>query len=121
MASSLRAGIAAVSPARAAAICLGDMPRLTPAHLDALIAAFTAADADRAIIVPAHERKRGNPVIWGRAHFAALGELGGDVGARSLLERNLADVRTVALDDAILVDVDTPDALQALKSSSQNS
>jgi len=121
MASSLRAGIAAVSTARAAAICLGDMPRITPAHLDALIAAFTAADDDRAIIVPAHERKRGNPVIWGRAHFAAIGELGGDVGARSLIERNLADVRTVALDDAILVDVDTPDALQALKSSSQNS
>ena len=121
MASSLRAGIAAVTTARAAAICLGDMPRITPAHLDALIAAFTAADDDRAIIVPAHERKRGNPVIWGRAHFAAIGELAGDVGARSLIERNLADVRTVALDDAILVDVDTPDALQALKSSSQNS
>ncbi|HET9993657.1 MAG TPA: NTP transferase domain-containing protein [Kofleriaceae bacterium] len=121
MASSLRAGVAAVANARAAAICLGDMPRVTAAHLDALIAAFSAAADERAIIVPAHERKRGNPVVWGRAHFPAIAELAGDVGARSLIERNLADVRMVALDDAILVDVDTPDALQALKSSSQNS
>jgi molybdenum cofactor cytidylyltransferase len=121
MASSLRAGIAAVANARAAAICLGDMPRVTAAHLDALIAAFTAADDDRAIIVPTHERKRGNPVVWGRAHFPSIAELTGDVGARSLIERNLADARMVALDEGILVDVDTPDALQALKSSSQNS
>jgi molybdenum cofactor cytidylyltransferase len=121
MASSLRAGVAAVAGARAATICLGDMPRVTPAHLDALIAAFSAADDDRAIVVPTHERKRGNPVVWGRAHFPAISELAGDVGARSLIERNLAEVRMVALDEAILVDVDTPDALQALKSSSQNS
>jgi molybdenum cofactor cytidylyltransferase len=122
MASSLRTGVAAAEGARGAMICLGDMPRITAVHLDALIAAFTAADDDHAIVVPTFERKRGNPVVWGRAHFAAIDQLTGDVGARSLIERNLADVHLVALDDpAILVDVDTPDALQALKSSSQNS
>jgi molybdenum cofactor cytidylyltransferase len=92
------------------------MPKITSAHLDVLLGAFAAADDDRAIIVPTFERKRGNPVVWGRAHFAAIGELGGDVGARSLIERNLADVRLVGLEDAaILVDVDTPDALAALR------
>jgi molybdenum cofactor cytidylyltransferase len=122
MASSLRAGVAALSDARAAMICLGDMPKLTPEHLDGLIHAFNAADDERAIVVPTFERKRGNPVVWGRAHFAAIGELAGDVGARVLIERNLADVRMIAVDDsAILVDVDTPEALYALKSSSQNS
>ena len=116
MASSLRAGIAAVRDARAAMICLGDMPKLTSEHLDALLGAFAATDDDRAIIVPTFERKRGNPVVWGCAHFAAIGELGGDVGARSLIERNLADVRLIGLEDpAILVDVDTPDALAALR------
>jgi molybdenum cofactor cytidylyltransferase len=116
MASSLRTGVAAADGARGAMICLGDMPRITSAHLDALLAAFTAADDDRAIVVPTFERKRGNPVVWGRAHFAAIDQLTGDVGARSLIERNLADVHPVALDDsAILVDVDTPDALQTLR------
>ncbi|MEO8552459.1 MAG: NTP transferase domain-containing protein, partial [Kofleriaceae bacterium] len=70
MASSLRIGVAAAAGARGAMICLGDMPRLTAGHLDALIAAFTAADDDHAIVVPTFERKRGNPVVWGRAHFA---------------------------------------------------
>ncbi|MFT3697021.1 MAG: NTP transferase domain-containing protein [Kofleriaceae bacterium] len=116
MASSLRAGVRAVEDARGAMILLGDMPKITSAHLDALIDAFSAAADDRAIVVPTFERKRGNPVVWGRAHFAAIDALTGDVGARSLLERNLADVRMVALDDeAILVDVDTPAALAALK------
>ncbi len=118
MASSLRAGVTAAAGARGAMICLGDMPKLTAAHLDALIGAFASADDERAIVVPTFERKRGNPVVWGSAHFAAIGELVGDVGARALIERNLADVRMLALEDAaILIDVDTPEALAALASS----
>ncbi len=116
MASSLRMGVAATANARAAMICLGDMPRITATHLDALIGAFTSADDDRAIIVPTFERKRGNPVVWGCVHFHAITELVGDVGARAVIERNLADVRMVPLDDAaILVDVDTPEALAAVR------
>jgi molybdenum cofactor cytidylyltransferase len=116
MASSLRAGIAAVSDAAGAIVCLGDMPRVTAAHLDALIDAFDDAHAADAIVVPTCERKRGNPVVWGRGHFAAIGELAGDVGARALIEQHPGDVRAVALDDpAILVDVDTPEALAALR------
>ncbi|CAN5594634.1 molybdopterin-binding/glycosyltransferase family 2 protein [soil metagenome] len=116
MASSLRVGVTAAAGARAAMICLGDMPKLTANHLDALIDAFAAADDDRAIVVPTFERKRGNPVVWGCVHFGAITELVGDVGARALLERNLADVRMVPLDDAaILVDVDTPEALAAVR------
>ena len=115
MASSLRAGIAAVGDAAGAVICLGDMPRVTAAHIDALVDAFDAARDDRAIVVPTCERKRGNPVLWGRHHFAAIDELAGDVGARALIDRNPGDVHTVALDDAaILLDVDTPDALAEL-------
>ena len=116
MASSLRVGVRAAAGARAAMICLGDMPRLTATHLDALISAFTTADDDRAIVLPIFERKRGHPVVWGCAHFGAITELAGDVGARALLERHLAEVRMVPLDDAaILVDIDTPEALAAVR------
>jgi molybdenum cofactor cytidylyltransferase len=115
LASSLRAGVSAVANARAAMICLGDMPRITAAHLDALATAFVGADDDRAIVVPTFQRKRGNPVVLGRAHFAAIGELAGDVGARPLLERNASHVVSIAFDDAaILLDVDTPEALANL-------
>jgi molybdenum cofactor cytidylyltransferase len=117
MASSLRAGIAAVGDAAGALVCLGDMPRVTARHLDALIASFEAAHDDGAIIVPTCERKRGNPVLWGRRHFASIAALGGDVGARALIEQAANEVVWLAIDDpAILVDVDTPAALSSLRS-----
>lgn len=118
MSTSLRVGVAAIEalPAvDAAVICLGDMPRVIAAHLDAVIAA--ARDAgDSAIVVPTCERKRGNPVLWPRRYFAEIGALTGDVGARALIERHADDVHLVAIDDpAILLDVDTPAALAALQ------
>jgi molybdenum cofactor cytidylyltransferase len=115
MSTSLRAGVAALgddSQIAGALICLGDMPRVQALHLDAIIAAATD---DVQIVVPTHERKRGNPVLLRRALFAEVLELEGDVGARALIERHTDHVRWLAIDDpAILVDVDTPGALEAL-------
>jgi molybdenum cofactor cytidylyltransferase len=115
MSTSLRVGLDAAGPVDAALICLGDMPRLRASHFDAVIDAAGAGDpAD--ILVPTHDRKRGNPVLWPRRYFAEISELSGDVGARSLLERHADHVRLVAIDDpAILVDVDTPAALAELR------
>ena len=115
MSTSLRAGVAAAGPVDAALICLGDMPRLTADHFDALIDAFRAGDPDE-ILVPTHDRKRGNPVLWPRRYFAEIATLTGDVGARALLERHADHVRLIATaDSAILVDVDTPAALAELR------
>jgi molybdenum cofactor cytidylyltransferase len=115
MSTSLRAGIAAAGEVPAALVCLGDMPRLEARHLDAVIDAFRAGDPDQ-IIVPTADRKRGNPVLWPRGYFAEIAALGGDVGARALIDRHADQVRLVAIDDpAILVDVDTPAALAELR------
>ena len=113
MAGSLKAGLAAL-PARSAGvlILLGDMPLVTTATLDALIAAFEAGGADA--IVPTYQGRRGNPVLIGRALFPAMTRLEGDQGARRLLEGR-DTVRALAVDDpGVVVDVDTPDALRAL-------
>ena len=112
MASSIAAGIAAcAADADGALICLGDMPRVTSAHLARLVAAFAGPSS---IVAPTCHGRRGNPVLWGRDHFAALAALAGDTGARALLATHA--VTWIALDDpAILVDVDTPDALAALR------
>ena len=113
MSTSLRAGLLAVGPADAALICLGDMPRLAGHHLDAVIAAH---QGDETIVVPTFERKRGNPVLWPRRYFAEMAALAGDVGARALIERHAEHVLLLPIDDpAILVDVDTPAALAALR------
>jgi molybdenum cofactor cytidylyltransferase len=118
MASSLRVGIARVTDADAAVVCLGDMPQVTGAHIDHLIAAFEPTSAP--IVVPTHQRKRGNPVLWSRRFFAEIAELRGDVGARSLLDRYADQIYLLTLDDpAILMDVDTPQALDLLRQPSR--
>lgn len=115
MASSLKAGLAAVPDTSAAAlIALGDMPLIRPELIDRLLNAL-AGEASAKAVVPIGEGRRGNPVILTRALFDAVLRLEGDVGARALLEAAGGDVVEVLLDDAgVLLDVDTPQALQAL-------
>ena len=114
LSSSLASGVAAMSGVDGVLICLGDMPRITPAHLDRLIAAFDP-ERGRSICVPTCRGKRGNPVLWSAAYFAEMRALAGDVGARHLMGEHGDEVHEVAIDDeAIFVDVDTPDALSAI-------
>ena len=115
LSTSLKAGLAALpEDADGVLVCLGDMPLVGPAHLDKLIAAFNPVEG-RLICVPTHDGKRGNPVLWARRFFAEMAGLSGDVGARGLLERHADAICEVAMSDAgVLLDVDTPAALDAL-------
>lgn len=112
MASSLKAGLAALPPDVAGvAACLGDMP-LAPAAIDRLIAAFDPAGG-RDVVAPTRGGRRGHPVLWGRAYFGAIGELSGDVGARGLLSSCADRLVLVETDDeGVLFDVDTPEDLE---------
>ena len=115
LSASLKAGIAAL-PAEVAAVlvCLGDMPLVTGRVLDRLIAAYDP-DEGRAIVVPLHQGRGGNPVLWDRAIFPEMLALGGDAGARSLLARHAERVAEVeAGDDSVLRDFDTVDSLATL-------
>jgi molybdenum cofactor cytidylyltransferase len=115
LSASLKAGIAAVPENAAAAIvCLGDMPLVTGRIIDRLIAAYDA-DEGRAIVVPTHQGRAGNPVLWDRRYFPEILELTGDGGARGLLRRHLEQVAEVEVgDDAVLRDFDTVDSLATL-------
>jgi molybdenum cofactor cytidylyltransferase len=116
MSTSLQVGVAAL-PANldGALVCLGDMPLVTAAVLDRLIAAFNPVEG-RAICVPTWNGKRGNPVLWDRRFFAAMADLAGDVGAKHLIGEHADLVAEVAMsDDAVLTDIDTPEALAALR------
>jgi molybdenum cofactor cytidylyltransferase len=116
LATSLRAGIAAVpESAPGVIVSLGDMPNVTGPVLDRLAQAF--ADAPDALaVVPTLLGQRGNPVLLSRALFPAVAQLTGDQGARRLLEEAGDAVVEVPLDDpAIALDVDTPEALQAVE------
>ena len=112
LSTSLKAGLAAL-PAEidGALVCLADMPRVSAADLDRLIAAFAPADG-RAVVVPTHGGRRGNPVLWDRRFFAEMQRLAGDVGAKHLIGTHASSVAEVEMpDDSALIDVDTPAAL----------
>ena len=110
LASSLRAGIAAVPPSCAGVVVLlADMPGIRSDLINALIA--RALDQPGAgAVVPTCNGRRGNPVLLGRALLPAVTRLAGDVGARHLLRDPALQVAEVPWHDAgILNDVDLPE------------
>lgn len=117
LSTSLRRGIERLpDSADGALVCLGDMPRVKPAQIDRLIAAFNPTEG-RAIVVPTWTGKRGNPVLFGAQFFHDMRTVAGDVGARHLIGLHQDEVREVPMeDDAVLIDIDTPDALARLRS-----
>ena len=116
LSTSLKRGIAALpSDLDGVIVCLGDMPLISGRHLERLIAAFNPLEG-RAIIVPTRRGKRGNPVLWSRQFFPEMTGLAGDVGAKHLIGEHAEFVAEVEMDDAaVLVDIDTPEALDALR------
>jgi len=116
LSTSLKRGVVALpADLDGALICLGDMPLISGRHIDGLITAFNPLEG-RAIIVPTRGGKRGNPVLWSKRFFPEMAELAGDVGAKHLIGEHAELVAEVEMDDdAILVDIDTPEALEALR------
>ncbi|MXY41247.1 MAG: NTP transferase domain-containing protein [Rhodospirillaceae bacterium] len=119
MGSSVAAGARAVfetpDPPDAAIVCLGDMPDIAPAMLDALIDNYDP-QAGRTIVAAASGGQRGHPVLWDRRFADDLASLGGDTGGRDILQEHAGQVVTVEMDDdAVLRDLDTPVAFDAYR------
>jgi len=89
IATSIHAGLSAVedtAPQSSGVLILGcDQPRLTAAHLRALVAAFKSQPTP-AIVASAYAGAVGAPAVFPREVFAALRALHGDQGARILLK-----------------------------------
>ena len=115
LSASLKTGISAVPPtARAALVCLGDMPLVTARIMDRLLAAHDP-DEGRGIVVPTHQGATGNPILWDRRYFPEILALAGDAGARSLLRLHMEQVAEIDVaDDAVLRDFDTVESLATL-------
>lgn len=116
MGTSLATGIRALPPATdAVLVCLGDMPGVRAAHVEALLAAFDPA-AGRAICMPVHQGRRGHPVLFAARFFPAMCAIQGDTGARAMIQAHADLVHAVPVGDSgVLMDVDTADALASLQ------
>jgi molybdenum cofactor cytidylyltransferase len=116
LASSVKAGIAAVPDAAdAAVVCLGDMPLIDAHLIDRLIEAFQP-DRGGLIALPVSDGRRGNPVLWSRRFFSELMTLDGDIGARHLIAKHGEAVAEVPVEGhGAFLDIDTPQALEAAR------
>jgi molybdenum cofactor cytidylyltransferase len=129
-ASSIRVGIRALSPALAtlsgtppfpkeagldgggAIFLLVDQPQVTTTILRALVDEHAATLAP--VIAPMVIDRRANPVLFDRGAFPDLLKLEGDVGGRGIFSKYKVTYLPWH-DDALLLDVDTPEHYQRLK------
>ncbi len=104
MGTSIGAGVEASLIADGWIVALGDMPFIQVATIEKI---KLALEEGAAIAVPVHQGKRGNPAGFARQYGAALCALEGDMGARRMIDANLASARMVEVDDAgIFADID---------------
>lgn len=115
MGTSLAAGIAALGPEVDAAVILpADMPEITAADIDRLIAAFDPEEGRAIVRAVSADGTGGHPVLFGRRFFEALRGLEGDRGARAILAEHPEFVTDVTLSGrAAETDLDTPEAWEA--------
>lgn len=115
-ASSLAAGVRALARregVRAAAVFLGDEPRVPTRAVRAVLEAWEEGGADA--VRPLYRDRPGHPVVFGRSCFPELEALEGEEGVRRWLEEHGERVRTVSLDLPAPADVDTREDLRRLR------
>lgn len=114
MASSLAAGVSALSPDTGAAlVVLGDEPLVGREPLERVVARYREGGA--AVVAPTFRGVRGHPVLFDRSVFPELEALSGDRGARAVADRDPGRLALVELDMPKPVDVDTAADLARLR------
>jgi molybdenum cofactor cytidylyltransferase len=113
-ATSLRAGLDALSPGtEGAVIALGDQPLPDPTIIRRLVATFRASG--RPVVVPVYRDGRGNPVLFAVALFDELRAVTGDRGGRGVIARDPTRVAEVPVDAPMPADIDTPEDYEAAR------
>lgn len=110
--SSIRAALEALAEhAEGLLFLAGDMPLVSPDHLDRLMERFRPGTA---VVWSAWGEQHGIPALFGRETFAALEQLAGEVGGRALRGRfPEASVPVAAVEE--LLDTDTPEDLERVR------
>jgi molybdenum cofactor cytidylyltransferase len=104
MGASLAHGIAQVRAADGWVVALADMPRIAPETIGCVVSEL---EGGALIAAPARKGERGHPVGFGAGLREELLALGGDQGARAVVERHRDAVKLFECDDpGILLDVD---------------
>ncbi len=110
MGASLGCGVRATVDASGWVVALADMPFILPSTIAAVVNALRQGAR---IAAPFHAGKRGHPVGFSRDYRVELMQLGGDEGARHILQRDSALIVLLPVDDpGIHRDIDTREDLR---------
>ena len=114
---SVLAGLAALPAGCAAALgMLGDTPLVDEADVARIAAAWQRRPQGCAVLVPAFEQRRGNPVLIGPPALAQIVRERPEGGARAWMDAHPQQVgRCPMPDDHCVFDLDTPDDLARLE------
>ena len=110
LSSSLKAGLANITPTPSAVIiCLADMPKIQPEHINQLIENFDPLKGWE-ICIPTNNGERGNPVLIGSRFFPYIFETSGDFGAKQVMKQHSDKIVEVEIGTSdIHFDIDTQD------------
>lgn len=111
MTTSICAGVAAASPqSEGFMICLSDLPFISTQEFTQLIRAFEIASTEskKSIVVPMHQGRRGNPVIFSARFKEEILAHKALQGCKGLIKQHPEAVLEVEIAvDNILKDIDT--------------
>jgi molybdenum cofactor cytidylyltransferase len=109
MTTSIQAGIRAANmSASGYVICLSDQPKITSEQYNLLINAFEKEQ--NAIIIPAFQGERGNPVIFPAYLREEILQHDEMTGCKAIVQRHKQQVKLVEMPTShILLDIDTPE------------
>ena len=110
MGTSLATGVRATRASDGWVIALADMPWL---QTRTILSVAAALDGPTSIAAPCYGNKRGHPVGFGGAYAEALMQLGGEAGARGIVEVNREHLKLIETRDrGAITDIDHPDELR---------
>jgi molybdenum cofactor cytidylyltransferase len=113
MGASLACGVRQAADADGWLIALAEMPLVSESDIRRVADALRTGAA---IAVPVSGQQRGHPVGFSRRFFGVLSALTGDIGARAILERHVAEIVAVpVVDSRTWHDIDTTEDLAAAK------
>ncbi|HLF28497.1 MAG TPA: nucleotidyltransferase family protein [Anaerolineae bacterium] len=116
MSTSLHAGVRALpAEVEAAIMLLVDQPRISPAHLRAIVEAYQTSG--KRIVSPAFQGRRASPTLFDRSLFEQLLSITGDTGGRSIVTANPHLAATIEIENELdVLDIDTLEDWQRIAS-----
>jgi molybdenum cofactor cytidylyltransferase len=114
---SLKAGMAELPPAACATVVmLADMPYVTSAMIESMVARYRTGSAP--LVISDYQGTNAPPMLYDRALFLELGAMEGEGCGRQVVRRHRAEADVISWPADALADVDVPADYERMRDAS---